>query len=97
MKRFSKGDVIDLLRPIRTMDDLRQINLLHAEKQGLINLDNDKIYFRNGIDIREEEHNHFDFRVYFIAGLSPLYLEFIEKKWREDKGLPKLCSYSKGR
>jgi hypothetical protein len=76
---------------------LLKIHLSDTEKEALEKADNEKFYFRNGIDITEEKHKVYEFRVYFITGLSSLYLDFIEKKWRKDFGLPKLCSYSSGR
>jgi hypothetical protein len=96
-KGLSKGDTIERFKAIRTKDDFLKINLTDLEKERLEANRYDKIYFRNGIDIREEKHQAYQFRVYFITGLSSLYLDFIEKKWREDFGLPKLCSYSSGR
>jgi hypothetical protein len=96
-KGLTKGDVIERFKPVRSKDDFLKINLSEKEKQSLEKVEYDKIYFRNGIDLTEEKHKQFEFRVYYITGLSSLYLDFIEKKWREDYGLPKLCSYSSGR
>ena len=86
-----------LLAPIKSKTDLLKIHLSDTEKEELEKAIGEKFYFRNGIDITEQKHTSFEFRVYYITGLSSLYLDFIEKKWREDFGLPKLCSYSSGR
>jgi len=94
---LKKGDEIEDYKPIRTKEDVLKIYLSDEEKNRIQNLKVDKIYFRNGIKILDEKHSRFEFRVYYMIGLSPLYLAFIEKKWREDFGLPKLCSYSSGR
>lgn len=96
-KGLKKGDFVERLKPIRSKDDFFKINLSEKEKEELKGLEYEKIYFRNGIDITEEKHQGFEFRVYYITGLASLYLDFIEKKWREDNGLPRLCSYSSGR
>lgn len=96
-KGLKKDDIVKRFKPIRSKDDFLKINLSDKEKEALKELDYDKIYFRNGIDITEEKHQGFEFRVYYITGLYSLYLDFIEKKWREENGLPKLCSYSSGR
>lgn len=97
-KGLSKGDEIDFYIPIRTREDCMKLYLSDNEKIDLRNLTDDRIYFRNGINITDPKHQGFDFKVYYITGLSSLYLDFIEKKWRYDnKWLPKLCSYSSGR
>jgi len=97
-KNLKSGDKIERLKPIRSKEDFLQIFLSEEEKELLTNAEYDKIFFRNGININENKHKNYEFRVYYITGLSSLYLEFIEKKWREDNNwLPKLCSYSSGR
>jgi hypothetical protein len=96
-KGLNKGDEINEFKPIRSKDDFEKIYLSDYEKEQLADSKFDKIFFRNGIDLTEAKHSGFEFKVYYITELSSLYLEFIEKKWREDNGLPKLCSYSSGR
>lgn len=86
-----------LYHPIRTKNDLLRIHLSNKEKEFVRNRKNETIYFRNGINITEPKHKKYTFKIYYITELTTLYLEFIEKKWREDYGLPKLCSYSSGR
>jgi hypothetical protein len=56
----------------------------------------DVYFFRNGINLTDDKHNIYDFKIFYITGLTNLYLEHIEKQWRES-GLPQLCSYSTGR
>jgi hypothetical protein len=83
-------------QPIKTKNQLMQLYLSENEKNYINGNEGDVFYFRNGINITEEKHINYDFRAYFITGLTSLYLEHIETKWREF-GLPKLCSYSSGR
>jgi hypothetical protein len=83
-------------KPIRIKDQLVNLNLSEEEKEYIQNTDFDTYYFRNGINITDDKHENYEFRVYYIIGLESLYLEHIEKKWRES-GLPKLCSYISGR
>jgi hypothetical protein len=52
------------LNPIRSKDDFYKINLSEKEKEVLQGLEYEKIYFRNGIDVTEEKHREFEFRVY---------------------------------
>jgi len=93
----SKVPFIDQ-NPIRELSQLLQINLSDAERNFIRNNNLATYYFRNGINIFDEKHRNNLFRVYFITGLRSLFLDFIEKKWREDNNwLPKLCSYSSGR
>lgn len=84
-------------KPLRSKELLFKLQLSAAEKKFIRNNDQDEYFFRNGINIFEPKHKKYKFRVYYVAGLKTLYLEFIEKKWREKFGLPKLCSYSSGR
>ncbi len=95
-KGVKKGEIIDELSPIRRKGLLLKLHISQAEKNYINNTNDSQYYFRNGINITEDKHNNYEFKVYFITGLSSLYLEFIEKKWREN-GLPRLCSYSTGR
>lgn len=83
-------------QPIKTKNQLLQLSLSENEKEYINGYNGDVFYFRNGVNITEEKHKNYDYRAYFITGLTSLYLEHIEKTWREF-GLPKLCSYSSGR
>lgn len=97
-KNLKRGDEVEIFKPIRSKDDFMKMYLSEKERESLAQVEQERIYFRNGIDITEDKHKDYEFRVYFITGLSSLYLEFIEKKWREDNNwLPKLCSYKSGR
>jgi hypothetical protein len=49
----------------------------------------DVYFFRNGINLTDDKHNIYDFKIFYITGLTNLYLEHIEKQWRES-GLPQL-------
>lgn len=96
--KLKKGDEGERFKAIRNKDDFAKIFLSNEERENLSEEKFSKIYFRNGININDKKHKDFEFRVYYITGLSSLYLDFIEKKWRNDnKWLPKLCSYSSGR
>lgn len=71
---------------------------LSDEERSFVNASNFQIHFRNGINISESKHLDFVFKVYFLAGFkSASYGDIIEKEWRKRYGLPKLCSYRKGR
>jgi hypothetical protein len=85
------------LNPIRTKDLLSHLFLSDTEKKYIKNSNTKDFFFRNGINIFEKKHKNFKFVVYFITGFNWLFLEYIEKKWREKYGLPKLCSYFSGR
>lgn len=84
-------------------EEIREKRLLYKlflskEEKSYIRRTNWKeYYFRNGINVSENKHKKYEFRVYFIAGLNCLYLQCTEKKWRERFNLPKLCTYSSGR
>ena len=81
---------------IKSKTQLLKLHLSSQERNYIINNSLDVFHFRNGINITDKKHKGYDFKVYYITGLTSLYLEHIEKKWR-GFGLPKLCSYSTGR
>lgn len=83
-------------KPIKNKTQLLKLHLSEIEKDYINKNNFDVFYFRNGVNISEDKHCKFEFKVYYITGLTSLYLEHIEKQWREF-GLPKLCSYSTGR
>jgi len=87
----------DELKLIRDKTLLLKMFLSGKEKSFLKKSNKKEYCFRNGINIFETKHKKHSFKVYFITGLETLYTEYIEKKWREKFGLPKLCSYSSGR
>lgn len=96
-KNLKKGDEIIKFESIRSVEQLCKINLSQYEKRVIKSMKLKEIYFRNGIDITKPKHKKHNFFIYFITGLSSMYLDFVEKKWRINNGLPKLCSYSTGR
>jgi len=85
-------------KPIKDKNLIFYLFLSKDEKK-YINLNQGAkiFYFRNGINIFESKHKKYKFRVFFITGVKWLYLEYVEKKWRKEYGLPKLCSYMTGR
>jgi hypothetical protein len=88
----------DRLPPIRSKELLLKLNLSDQERHFIKSSRQEIFYFRNGIDIREQKHLPSSFRAYYIITQpETLYLDFIEKKWRKQYGLPKLCSYTSGR
>jgi hypothetical protein len=68
-----------------------------TEEETLIRGTQDTVYFRNGIDMRDPKHQGYEFRFYYISGISKAYMSFIEIEWRARYGTPRLCSYHKGR
>jgi len=83
---------------INSIKLILKLNLSSDEKKFIKKNKNDEFFFRNGINIFEKKHKSNDFRIYYITNLMSLsYAEFIEKKWRERHGSPKLCSYISGR
>ncbi|MBA7659177.1 hypothetical protein ES703_67150 [subsurface metagenome] len=91
-----KGDYFEC-NPIRKKEQLLELNLSKEEKHFIENSSLEKYFFRNSIYIFEGKHRKYIYKVYFITGLETLYLEYIEKRWRKEFGLPKLCTYLSGR
>ena len=92
-----KKSLSDNLIPIRSIELLLNLYLSKKEKEYIQNNTKKELYFRNGINIFENKHKRFKFKVFYIVGLSTQYLDYIEKKWRKKYNSPKLCSYSSGR
>ena len=88
--RWKQGNECE---PLRDRNLIFKLYLTKREKDFVKNSNKTAYYFRNGIDIFDKKHIRFAFRIYFIVGLESLYLEYVEKKWREELGLPRLCSY----
>ncbi len=83
---------------INTVQLLSELPLSPSERGFIKTPYRSVFYFRNGINVRDEKHIIFDFVVFYITGLeSKSYLEYLEKKWREEYNLPQLCSYKSGR
>lgn len=82
---------------IRDKNTLTKINLSQDELTFLKGIEHD-VHFRNGINVSEQKHKDYLFRIYYIVGLkSSSYGDIIEKRWRNNYGLPRLCTYKKGR
>jgi len=95
-KVFSKKGKVSYIdgKEIRTKEDALKLFLSEKEEDFIKKTPEEKIYFRNGIKISEEKHKKYIFVVFFIANLkSESYMNFIEKRWRKDYGVPRLCSY----
>jgi hypothetical protein len=83
--------------PIRDIETLLNL-FLSKEESFYIKSKQAKVhFFRNGINFLDGKHKKHKYRVYYISGIDQLYAQFIEKKWREKYGRPKLCSYKSGR
>jgi hypothetical protein len=96
-KGITKGDSVPTFVPIRSKEILLSITLSKEEKEHIQKATTPTLHFRNGINIFDSKHKSYEYRAYYISDISPLYMDFIEKKWRELYGLPRLCSYSSGR
>jgi len=82
---------------IRTKELLNKLNFSDPEKKYIEDNDLGNYFFRNGININDNKHKDFDFKVYYVTGLKTVYAVFIETEWRERYNTPKLCSYKSGR
>ena len=85
--------------PIRSKEDLLKLHLSDTEISYIKdNEDEETFYFRNGINIFQDKHKKFQYKVYFISGLKSItYLDYIEKAWRNKFKQPRLCKYKLGR
>ncbi len=87
---------------IRTKEQLLQLNLSIEERRYIESNDFKNFYFRNGINVFDDnldiKHSKYIFKVFYVAGLKSVsYVDLIEKKWRANFGLPRLCTYHSGR
>ena len=90
-------------RPINYND----IKKLHSDdnsddvKEYLKNMNEEStVYFKNGININEDKHKKYKWLVIFYDMNKKIYhpiSDIIEKTWRSENGIPKLCSYTAGR
>ncbi len=91
------GPKLSTLKQIKIKTDLLTLTLDSSEITYITSSPLSTFYFRNGINVTESKHKNYEYRIYYIIGLSTLYIEHIEKEWRKANGLPRLCSYSSGR
>jgi len=96
-KGIKKGDSVSFYERVTHKEKLLKLNFSDAEKQMIRETNSNTYYFKNGINITDEKHRGYEFRVYFIVDISIPFIDYIEKEWRRQYGLPKLCSYSEGR
>ena len=83
---------------IRNREQLKKLNLSRLEKKFVNSTNKKEYYFYNGINIlKNSKHSKYIYRIYYIAGLSETYTNYIEIQWRINFGQPRLCSYLKGR
>lgn len=83
-----------------SIENIKNLNLSKEESfiiNDYITKKTDNVYFKNGIDITNNIHNKFDWYIYYVEVKDKILNEYIEQKWREEFGLPKLCTYSFGR
>lgn len=84
--------------PIYSKEMLLKLFLSDEEKKFITTTEAKQIYFRNGINIFDEKHSNYEYQVGYISDLkSFIHLDYIEKKWRKEYCLPRLCTYSSGR
>ncbi len=83
---------------IRNKNYLANLNFSPEEITFIDSEEGAEFYFRNGINVTDAKHVNNTYKVYFICDLKSLsYGDIIEKRWREKYGLPRLCTYNKGR
>lgn len=83
---------------IRNKELCKNLNFTDDEISFINNSNSEEYYFRNGINVTEEKHINHTYKVYYLSGFKSLsYGDIIEKRWREKFGLPRLCTYNKGR
>jgi hypothetical protein len=83
---------------IDDIEKLKLLNLSPVEKAFVKNNPNiEKVYFWNGINVTWEKHKFYTWKVYYFQNDDKIFTDIIEKKWREQHGLPRLCTYKAGR
>lgn len=87
---------------IRTIEQINEMDLPKEYMDNIneaINSEKNKgvVYMRNGIDVLDEFHSKYTWRVYFLTGVPHEYADFVERKWRVNYGQPRLNTYISGR
>jgi len=70
---------------------------LSEEEKEYINNTDINIYFKNGIDIRQDKHKKYKWLFVYMIIKNHSIRDYIEITWRKRYGIPILCSYSQGR
>ena len=87
---------------IRSIEDLNEMNLnenylkrIHTALNNPVN--KGVVYMKNGIDVLDEVHSQYNWRVYYLTGIPQSYADFVEREWRSKNGQPRLNVYKSGR
>jgi hypothetical protein len=80
---------------INKEDIINNIYFSDKEKEFIIN--NDVIYFKNGIDLFSSKHINYNYYIHYLTINNHNIRDYIEIEWRKNYGTPILCSYVSGR
>ena len=81
---------------VSNKQDLLKMNLSQEEEEWITQSSGKDIFLWNGINVSWPKHVNYEWRVYYYQ-CDHLVSSFIEIKWREHHGYPKLISYKSGR
>lgn len=88
---------------ITIIDDVTLNQYSKSNQQNIKNVLNDPkntnnaVWFRSGINVLDDNHSIYNWRVYYLTDVTRTYADFTECEWRRLYGQPRLNSYVDGR
>lgn len=88
---------------ITGIDDVILNQYSKSNQQNIKNVLNDPkntnnaVWFRSGINVLDDNHSIYNWRVYYLTDVTRTYADFTECEWRRLYGQPRLNSYVDGR
>jgi hypothetical protein len=89
---FLDGKRVSSMRQLQ-----RHLHMSEDERASLSLRGNGDVFFRNGIHVAETKHAGYVWRVYYATCRNRAVNDHVEKQWRVNHGVPRLCTYSAGR
>ncbi len=95
-KKLPKIQVDGKYRAPATKDELAATMHLSREERAYLQ-ENNTAYFKNGIQAGDPKHRGYEWYFSYVECQDARARTYIEHSWREDNGVPVLCSYVTGR
>ncbi len=95
-KKLPKIQVDGRYRAPASKEELASIMHLSRDERGYLQ-ENSTAYFKNGIQAGDPKHRAYEWHFSYVECADARARTFIEHSWREEHGVPVLCSYVTGR
>ena len=96
LPKILKGNqYCQIQRDTSKQEILNTLNLSQTEKEMATK--REELIFKNGIDVTDEKHAVYTWKFVFVPISDHGLRDCVERKWRNEYGVPILCTYKDGR